>query len=922
MTSTFDYQQAKESGYSDTEIINYLRDQNPEFDVVGASETGYSSEEIMKHLSESKKPEAYITPYDVDLPEDTKTLSVRERMQLAQDLKTEREFRTSKGETKNLLAGLSFGASKNIEALRPEEGDYGSIVGTILGEAPLMLTAHGLISKAVLAGVSKLPMGPGAIRAISSLISAGTTGATLETAKEIADPDKELSLQDIALHGAEWVALDGALQAFDMGSLFAKALWRNSKRTNRSPVDLANDFLSSIEKEGLDITEISKESLDQRIKSMDKDFADVTKKPDTVEVKPVTGKDVTRFETPPTEPVRPEIEPTPEIPVVKPEIPKEKFTEKELDNFGKDLKTKQELGRDVKSNIIKNRANAREQYVVEDGELVAKGYKPAYEKAYAGKEQDLVPTIDPAHTVMTAIKKIESIATKPSGYKPAVKELVNVLEDVGFPLKKDDSGRLIKDEAGNYQLAEDIPASATLKNLGELNTRLGEMAAFDELEPSIKQVFSDAKKDVKTAIKTHLESTDKEAYEAFLSADEQFKDAAEKFGNDNIIKIRKLRNVEDIPSSLKPTILDDIKNTVSPEIYQEIERRLLSDINKMSLEKAEEELFELGNQLSPIAKKYAQQIIKAKESAKKAKDKPEKAVRTVPEIIKDDIKELEDKIIKDVRGAKKPKGLITTWEDKLGRKKIRQALKNNPNKDEIISYLQEEATFDIFGKMEKPDGTIDYKAVNKFMRTTKGKDFVQDIGGMDAVRFMRELERNVKSMQETFKRLDQIQEREGPLKGARKYKGSKKVTPDMSEKEVQAWSDHKIDQMKSAIQRKKDKAEPIKESLKKFWNDLSPATKGGLLAAGAVASGIKFGFTAAGIGGLGTYAAKKVATKYVSKTIFDFINERSIRDAFRQMAKGKSDPMKLILGVQALDRAIEEDEKQQEKRKKERRKKR
>ncbi len=48
--STFDYQGAKEAGYSDEEIMSHLSQNNPKFDIQGAQEAGYSPEEINDHL--------------------------------------------------------------------------------------------------------------------------------------------------------------------------------------------------------------------------------------------------------------------------------------------------------------------------------------------------------------------------------------------------------------------------------------------------------------------------------------------------------------------------------------------------------------------------------------------------------------------------------------------------------------------------------------------------------------------------------------------------------------------------------------------------------------------------------------------------------------------------------------------------------
>lgn len=58
--TNFDYEGAKQAGYSDDEITSYLAKNNPNFDVQGARQSGYSLDEIVKHISQNQeeaKPE-------------------------------------------------------------------------------------------------------------------------------------------------------------------------------------------------------------------------------------------------------------------------------------------------------------------------------------------------------------------------------------------------------------------------------------------------------------------------------------------------------------------------------------------------------------------------------------------------------------------------------------------------------------------------------------------------------------------------------------------------------------------------------------------------------------------------------------------------------------------------------------------------
>lgn len=55
----FDYQGAKQAGYSDEEITQHLSEKNPNFDYQGAVDAGYSPEDINEHLSSYKPKKSF-----------------------------------------------------------------------------------------------------------------------------------------------------------------------------------------------------------------------------------------------------------------------------------------------------------------------------------------------------------------------------------------------------------------------------------------------------------------------------------------------------------------------------------------------------------------------------------------------------------------------------------------------------------------------------------------------------------------------------------------------------------------------------------------------------------------------------------------------------------------------------------------------
>lgn len=193
---------------------------------------------VKQPLSQENTPEKrpYSTPYDApDISlEQLKNMSVSERLQYARDLKTEREYRQSKGFTKGLLSGASFGLSEKIPGLAPEEGDFLVGFGEFIGSAIPISKLYNLLGKPLVSLAAKSPIAKKGLEAFARMTGFGLTGAAYEGAKETIKTGETPTPQELLKYGAQWAAFDGALQALGKTASFLNGL-RNYSNAKQIP---------------------------------------------------------------------------------------------------------------------------------------------------------------------------------------------------------------------------------------------------------------------------------------------------------------------------------------------------------------------------------------------------------------------------------------------------------------------------------------------------------------------------------------------------------------------------------------------------------------------------------------------------------------------------------------------------------------
>jgi len=188
-------------------------------------------------------------------PEELKSMSIRERMQYIQDLQTQREFLNSSQFVKGTLSGASFGATENIEALKPikfEEANIlqipevaGQLVGSYLPLSGMIKVSH-LATSPVMKMITKSPVIQKNVGALLSMFGVGMADSALHQVAKGEIPSPIDALQN----GGTWAALDVALKTLGVGGRFAAGMMRRASQTGTNRLEMVNRVANEVKVSG------------------------------------------------------------------------------------------------------------------------------------------------------------------------------------------------------------------------------------------------------------------------------------------------------------------------------------------------------------------------------------------------------------------------------------------------------------------------------------------------------------------------------------------------------------------------------------------------------------------------------------------------------------------------------------------------
>lgn len=676
---------------------------------------------------ESQKPE-YNDVVTQELNEQGFETDVGEEFERAAELGTA-------GLTKSLASGASVGISENIPGLEAPEG----IVSDIFKAAGTLLPLSRLIRmfQAPLVGfAAKSPVFQRQLTALAKLTGMGLAGGTYEVAeKGIAG--EEPTVDDFLIHGATWAAIDAALNALGYSGRFLKSLLTRAEKTGEPAWKVLNASIEAAREAGIDASQPDRvalaalEALEGEAPIIERQLtASKEEIPEAIEsaqealsFEPVSAKDLTERK------VSPEgfnaLEKKADL-LAEPYSPHEINLEEELDSLAKtgieeDIEqvaeraaTEKELGENIQKEVIESREAAFDELA------------PLYDEAKQAAEvinHDPNPTLRLAYE---ALEKIESLKTRPAGYANTTKTLENVIEDLGYALERDpESGRLIQAvQKGDVSVAKQI-------NLAE---RINKIVDYESLDRSITDVLKPINRQLKKDIRTGLKPNP-DAETAFDLAEKEYAQVAERYGTDVMRKVRSAESGERVAQFLKsPTALQELRGSLSPQQYAQIERELLEKLQGMSYQNAKKALREIRPQLRKDTQRIADNLIEAKNPQNRAyrEKQAQKAA-------------LQD-ISKALTTGERPTKALNLWKTSEGRALVKDALKGSPNAQSVEKYLARQSFEDMVDSIVTKDGAIDFKKLKTFMQDKATYQNIAEVGGQEAAQFFKELESRIEQI--------------------------------------------------------------------------------------------------------------------------------------------------------------------------------
>lgn len=597
------------------------------------------------------------------------------------------------------------------------------IVGQITGESFPLSKLHKFYKGKSVNIASKSPFFKQSLSSLAKLTSSGLTGATYAGVTTAAKGEMP-STEEIAKHGALWIALDAALGTAGLAGRFTKNLLSKSNKLKQPPHKVVNDVMNQLRDEGVDFSQ--PERVGAKALAVLEEMPNQAKKTELPEVKPIspvetTAKDLAsksvgqqQFDTlaeseiPLAEKYKPV---TLTFKEATDDLATSSIEERINETFPAKIR-EQELGQQMQESL----ENVREE--------MADTYNPLYEEAEDAAQFINITPVNVTRKASQILENLESIKTRPKGYQNVINTIESAFQDVGFQIERNAEGRFVKAIA--------VEPTISASRLITLGKRLNEIVNYDVLEPTIQDQLKPIVNAVKQEIRNAL-SKNESALNAWESAERLFGDTAQRYNKDVIRKIRSSEAPEKIVSEItSPSSLEALKDILKPEQMQAVERQILEQLKESNHLQAQKLFNELRPHLSPEAQNLGERIVNSK--------LPISASAKRKQIMNEMFHDLSDAMVTGTR----PKKTLDLWKTPEGRKLIKIGLRDNKNKDQIIKYLENQSFYDFASIFVGKDGKIDF---DKFKDLLKNKEFLnnlKDIGGQEAVDFFKNVDQRLK----------------------------------------------------------------------------------------------------------------------------------------------------------------------------------
>lgn len=625
---------------------------------------------------------------------------------------------------RGFFKGATFGASEYVPGLETK-GDAASFTGELVGSILPIEALVNVIGKPLINLAKKSPIFKKSLESLASITGMGLAGATYGGTKHAVENLEVPSQNEVLKHGFEWAALDAALRTVGGVGAFAIGIAKQARKAKKPEFKIVNDVYTGLRNQGVDVG--TDKRAGAKALSILEDMQATKKHSERNSIKTVDQLKFKNAEDSIGELAEP----------ILPNAPKESLNvnsmvessenaalRQRIDSVGQRFTTETELGQEVQSGISKAKEEAKAQY------------KPFYKQV---EDQSRFITVNPKKTAKLGgdmIELMEEMKTNPAGYKSVVKTLEDTLHDVGYLVQRDKAG-VIEDiiQTG------DIP----MNKLIELGRRLNEVVKYDALEWNVKDKLKSIVKAVKEDIRSGLKNADEDVLAAFELAEESFGINAEKFGRDSIKKIRGTQGLEAIPKQVESaTALNDLRDVLTPQQMKNVERDMLEKMNRMTESKAEDFLRKVKAGLSEESQSIADDIIRSKRPINK------QSIQSRTERMHEAI---DNDLITAMNTGKRPTKTLELWQNDRGQKLVKDALESNPQKKELVEYLQKQTLQDMAKSIIGKDGHIDPKKLTELMDNPAIRNNLRGLGGQEAVDFFEQLSKRSESLKKNAQEL-------------------------------------------------------------------------------------------------------------------------------------------------------------------------
>lgn len=315
------------------------------------------------------------------------------------------------------------------------------------------------------------------------------------------------------------------------------------------------------------------------------------------------------------------------------------------------------------------------------------------------------------------LKTIRNVETTAPGYEAVGKALNTALTDLGVSIENVGGKAAVKTQP------------VTVDKMMDVAIRLGEIINYENLTPSIKDLLKPLVKNLKGDIRQGLRSQSPLGFLAFDKAEKAFGQAADKFGNDAIMKLRKSETPENLTSFFSsPSNYNRLKAVGSESSISMADRQIIEELSAKNTESARKELRNLEQYFSQANKQIANSLI---DMGDKLTAPGQKAV-------------LQQRILEDAQRAvtngERPNITMKAMQTPEGYNIVKQTLERTPKGKEIFKVMQKQFAKDLFQSILDDSGKINWSKAANLIKDPQVKATLRSIGGEDLVNFFRSLE--------------------------------------------------------------------------------------------------------------------------------------------------------------------------------------